>query len=125
MNQLTGWLHYYEFVGSRKDLCGYVTSGLVLTTFSMTSMRRPRVAAIASNLAFIVYALAAHLHPILVVHCILLPLYVLRFMQIEATLAGALRTRIRLLTTSNPEARPWFGRTGNLVDRRPGYRTGD
>jgi hypothetical protein len=45
-----------------------------------------RIAAIAANLLFICYGHAADLKPVLLLHCVLLPLNVMR-------LAGALRER--------------------------------
>jgi hypothetical protein len=49
----------------------------------MTSMRSLRTTAIASNIAFILYAVAADLHPILILHGILLPVNVVRLVQID------------------------------------------
>jgi hypothetical protein len=77
-------LHTCVAEGWIRELCGYIASALVLTTFSMRSMGRLRLAAIASNLAFIVYSLAADLHPILALHCILLPLNIFRLYQSRA-----------------------------------------
>lgn len=80
MDHLTAWLHAS---GWNRDLDGYVASALVLVTFSMRSMRALRVVAIASNVAFIFYALVADLHPILVLHATLLPLNIVRLAQTE------------------------------------------
>jgi hypothetical protein len=63
------------------DGYGYVASALVLATFSMRSMRALRVTAIASNVAFILYATLAHLQPILILHGLLLPLNCARLLQ--------------------------------------------
>lgn len=65
------------------DASGYIASALVLLTFCMTSMRPLRMVAIASNVAFIAYAMTAHLYPVLLLHSILLPLNVTRLLQIE------------------------------------------
>ena len=65
------------------DVIGYVASALVLATFSMGSMRSLRVTAIASNLAFIAYAAYGHMPPILVLHSILLPMNIIRLIQID------------------------------------------
>ncbi len=73
-----GWLG-----GLDKDLCGYVAAALVLATFSMTSMRNLRLTAVASNVAFILYASIAHLPPVLLLHGLLLPLNIIRLAQIE------------------------------------------
>jgi CRP/FNR family cyclic AMP-dependent transcriptional regulator len=68
--------------GSRNNVCGYFASALVLATFSMTSMRTLRLTAIASNLAFISYALMVDAPPILVLHSLMLPLNVWRLSQL-------------------------------------------
>ena len=65
------------------DAFGYLASALVLATFSMTSMRPLRMTAIASNIAFMIYAVGVHLQPILILHSILLPLNIVRLAQIE------------------------------------------
>ncbi len=66
-----------------REACGYVASGLVLATFATTSIRSLRLTAIASNVAFIVYALLVGLTPVLVLHSLLLPLNVYRLAQLE------------------------------------------
>jgi len=87
MQQAVAWLGTF-LGGSGRDLSGYAACILVLATFSMKSMRRLRMAAIASNGAFILYASNAQLPPILVLHSILLPLNVLRLIQFERTRAA-------------------------------------
>ena len=52
---------------------GYVAATLVLATFCMHSMRTLRWVAIASNVAFIAYALLAGLGPVPALHSLLLP----------------------------------------------------
>ncbi|HEY1932573.1 MAG TPA: hypothetical protein VGG99_11215 [Acetobacteraceae bacterium] len=69
--------------GWDKDASGYVASAFVLATFCMHSMRRLRLTALASNVAFIFYAAVSHLLPVLALHCILLPVNVTRLLQIE------------------------------------------
>jgi hypothetical protein len=49
----------------------------------MKSMRWLRMIAIVSNVAFIMFALVADVHPIILLHGILLPLNVFRLEQIE------------------------------------------
>jgi hypothetical protein len=56
------------------DLCGYVASALVLAAFYMKDMIPLRLAALASNLAFIAYGLALGLTPIWILHALLVPL---------------------------------------------------
>ncbi len=53
---------------------GFLASALVLAAFGMKDMINLRIVAICSNVAFITYALALNLLPILVLHVILLPL---------------------------------------------------
>lgn len=66
------------------DLIGYLASALVLGAFGMRDMRALRRAAIASNLAFIVYAAWAGIMPVLVLHLLLLPMNLLRLRQAGA-----------------------------------------
>lgn len=70
------------FLGSGHDLLGYAASSLVLVTFCMTSMWRLRVTALLSNVAFIGYATVDDLRPVLVLHCILLPVNAFRLAQL-------------------------------------------
>ena len=67
------------------DLLGYAAAVLVLITFVAQSMRTLRALAIASNLAFIAYALMATLPPVLVLHLVLLPLNAWRLWQASRT----------------------------------------
>jgi CRP/FNR family cyclic AMP-dependent transcriptional regulator len=64
------------------EFLGYLAAALVFTTFYMKTMLPLRVVAIASNLAFIGYAYFDHLHPVFLLHGILLPLNVIRLMQL-------------------------------------------
>jgi hypothetical protein len=72
---------------SGADLFGYVASILVFGTFYMKRMMPLRVTAIASNLAFISYAWAYGLTPILLLHGALLPLNILRLVELRALTA--------------------------------------
>ena len=65
------------------ELFGYIASVLVFTTFYMKTMVPLRLVAIASNVAFIIYALWGGLTPILILHVLLLPLNTLRLMQLR------------------------------------------
>ena len=71
------------------DLCGYVASGLVLATFSMKDMVPLRIAALASNLAFITYGLALGLRPIWLLHALLMPVNGWRLVQAARLRPGA------------------------------------
>lgn len=68
------------------DAVGYFACFLVLATFSQKSMRCLRIIAMASNVAFITYAIGAHLWPILVLHSILLPMNLIRLLQLGVML---------------------------------------
>jgi CRP/FNR family cyclic AMP-dependent transcriptional regulator len=70
------------------DPIGYAAATLVLATFCMRSMRSLRWVAIASNLAFIAYALLAELGPVLVLHALLLPVNVVRLLQLRGEFQG-------------------------------------
>jgi CRP/FNR family transcriptional regulator, cyclic AMP receptor protein len=64
------------------EVAGYVASLLVFATFYMKTMIPLRITAISSNIAFIVYAFFGGLHPIFVLHSVLLPLNLVRTAQI-------------------------------------------
>ena len=63
------------------ELLGYAASLLVLATFCMRGMVSLRALAIASNLAFIGYAALAGIHPVLLLHALLLPMNVARLLE--------------------------------------------
>jgi CRP/FNR family transcriptional regulator, cyclic AMP receptor protein len=56
------------------DVLGYAAALLVLATFCVRSMVWLRMLAIASNVAFISYAVLAQIHPVLALHALLLPM---------------------------------------------------
>ena len=56
------------------DLAGYIASSFVFLTFYMKDMISLRVVALCSNLAFLVYAGALHLAPIVILHTALIPI---------------------------------------------------
>jgi hypothetical protein len=64
------------------DALGYLASLLVLATFCMRGMVALRLMAIASNLAFIGYAAMADIHPVLLLHALLLPMNAWRLLEI-------------------------------------------
>jgi hypothetical protein len=70
---------------------GYLASALVLTTFCMRDMAALRCLAIASNLAFIAYGALAGLGPVLVLHLLLLPVNLLRLVDVRRSAALAER----------------------------------
>jgi hypothetical protein len=63
------------------EIFGYVASGLVLATFSMRTMLPLRILGISSNVAFMAYGFLAGLLPVLILHAILLPLNIYRFVE--------------------------------------------
>jgi hypothetical protein len=83
MDDWLPWLWFAQSGAGNRDLSGYLASGLVLATFTMKSMRPLRWMAILSNAAFIYYALVAHIAPVMILHCVLLPLNVFRLAQIQ------------------------------------------
>ena len=60
---------------------GYLAASLVLATFCMKSMDALRLAAIASNMAFIAYGYFGHLAPVLLLHALLLPINIYRLVE--------------------------------------------
>jgi hypothetical protein len=66
--------HFHEPVG-------YLASLLVLATFCMRGMVALRVVAIASNVAFIAYGWLVGIHPVLILHLVLLPTNAWRLVQ--------------------------------------------
>ena len=64
---------------------GYLASLLVLATFCMRGMVALRVVAIASNVAFIAYGWLVGIHPILILHLVLLPTNTWRLVQAVQT----------------------------------------
>ena len=65
------------------EASGWIASGCVLAAFLMRRMRPLRLAAIASNAAFIAYAVQLELLPILLLHTALLPINLWRLAEQE------------------------------------------
>jgi CRP/FNR family cyclic AMP-dependent transcriptional regulator len=63
------------------DAIGYLASLLVFATFCMRTMIALRIAAIGSNICFIVFGVAAHVYPVLLLHVVLLPLNAIRTLE--------------------------------------------
>lgn len=63
------------------ETSGYIAAALVFATFYMKTMVPLRIVAICSNLAFITYGVLDDLHPVLILHAVLLPLNVVRLYQ--------------------------------------------
>jgi hypothetical protein len=94
------------------DLLGYAAALLVLATFCMRDMVSLRVLAIASNLAFLGYAALAGIHPVLMLHALLLPMNVWRLVEATKRVSGPrveppssghwMRTSTRCLSAACP-----------------------
>ncbi len=70
------------------DLLGYAASASVLATFCMSTMVPLRVVAICSNVLFATFGALDHIYPVLVLHVILLPVNVVRLVQILRLIQG-------------------------------------
>jgi hypothetical protein len=55
------------------NLLGYAASCAVLLTFLMRDMVSLRLVAILSNILFVAFAYTQHIHPVLLLHAVLLP----------------------------------------------------
>ncbi len=113
------WAYSAQHTRWGRDLPGYLASALVLATFCQTSMVRLRWIAITSNCAFIYYALRLDLRPILLLHCILLPVNIWRLAQLRRQhIEPAPAVRGSPVITRFP-ARSWMGRGGQPRHARP------
>ena len=72
---------------------GYFASILVFSTFYMKTMIPLRCIAIASNFAFITYGFFGNLYPVLILHILLLPLNVLRLLQMHKLISEVKEAR--------------------------------
>jgi hypothetical protein len=68
-------MHGFEFIG-------YFAGFLVFITFYMKTMVPLRLLGIASNITFFSYGLIIHAYPIVILHILLLPLNILRLLQV-------------------------------------------
>ena len=66
------------------DLVGYLAALSVLGTFCMDTIVPLRGLAIVSNLLFILYGIAGHLYPVFVLHALLLPINVMKLVQLRS-----------------------------------------
>lgn len=69
------------------ELSGYLAAALVFLTFYMKTMLPLRYIGIVSNVLFIVYGALAQLNPVLILHCVLLPLNIYRISQLKRLIA--------------------------------------
>jgi CRP-like cAMP-binding protein len=70
------------------DMLGWAASAAVLATFCMNTMMPLRVLAIISNVLFCAFGAVAHIFPVLILHAILLPVNVVRLVQIRRLVHG-------------------------------------
>jgi len=67
-------------------LIGYLAAALTFTTFYMKQPKRLREVAMGSNVCFITYGAIAHVYPVMILHLLLLPLNLLRLMDLNRLL---------------------------------------
>jgi hypothetical protein len=103
------------------DLLGYAASVMVLATFCMSSMVYSRLVAIGSNILFIVFGSLAHIHPVLLLHLVLLPVNLARLMQSgqvdayhvlrrqkgEKFMTLSISKKLRTASTTTVSVMPW------------------
>ena len=65
------------------SIFGWIAASLVLSSFYFRNMASLRLAAIAGNVMFIIYAILANAWPILVLHCLLFPLNLWRLVELH------------------------------------------
>ena len=94
------------------DLVGFFAGSLVLATFCMRTMLWLRTIAIVSNIAFISYGVLAELTPIYVLHALLLPMNLMRFVE-----------HIRSVQPGRHEVPPIVRRLTGMSARRPAPRS--
>lgn len=66
---------------SNPDVLGWLAAGLMVATFGCREARAMRPLAVATNLAFIGYGMAASLTPVLSLHLLLLPINLWRWVE--------------------------------------------
>jgi hypothetical protein len=77
------------------DFIGYLAALTVLATFCMDTIVPLRGLAIASNVLFILYGIAGHLYPVFFLHAVLLPVNIVKIVQVRLQVrrASAKQTR--------------------------------
>ena len=68
---------------SASDWLGWSAAALTLLAFAARDMAVLRLTALAANLSFIAYGATAQLWPVLVLHLVLVPLNLLRLLQLR------------------------------------------
>jgi uncharacterized delta-60 repeat protein len=85
---------------SNPDVLGWLAAGLMVATFGCREARAMRPLAVATNLAFIGYGLAASLVPVLTLHLLLLPINLWRWAEV----LRAKETFVKLMNLMNRAA---------------------
>jgi CRP/FNR family cyclic AMP-dependent transcriptional regulator len=113
-------------------IAGWIAAALVFSTFFMKTMLPLRLVAIASNVAFMAYALLGlaygdfgRLYPIFVLHACLLPLNVVRLRQLRRVIAAVsdasgdqvVRALAPYLSLETHQAGETLFRRGEAADR--------
>jgi hypothetical protein len=108
------------------ELAAWIASALVFMTFFMKTMLLLRAVAIASNVAFITYAVLGFEHgifekvlPILVLHLLLLPLNVLRIYEMNGSNA---RTEVQFCRTRRARIK-WANADRHARPLNPTFRS--
>jgi hypothetical protein len=65
------------------DFVGYLAALTVLATFCMDTIVTLRGVAIASNVLFILYGIAGHLYPVFFLHAVLLPVNIVKMVNLR------------------------------------------
>ena len=65
------------------DLIGWAAAAFTLLAFTLRDLRLLRSAAVCASVAFIVYATATNTWPVLALHAVLLPLNLLRLLEMR------------------------------------------
>jgi hypothetical protein len=68
---------------SMVEIIGYIAASLVFATFYVKNIMTLRLIAVSSNVAFIIYGLGGNLHPIFILHSLLLPLNLYRIFELK------------------------------------------
>jgi hypothetical protein len=71
------------------DLFGFAAAAAVLTGFCMNSVRHLRLAALASNVLFVLYGLLADVYPVVLLHLILVPINLQKLQRIKSEICSA------------------------------------
>jgi CRP/FNR family transcriptional regulator, cyclic AMP receptor protein len=74
------------------DLLGWLAAALMVSTFACREPARMRPLAVATNLAFIGYGLAASLPPVFALHALLLPINLWHWLSTSRGMDKAART---------------------------------